>query len=270
MNKPDLFLKVQERATKARELYATSARAYCNTLVYGPFGGGKTRLATTAPRPVWIDSFDPGGTKIVALQPLIESGDVIVDNTWETDSWKAPFAFKEWEREMMGRISDGFFEHIGTYFLDSSTRWTMSIMYEILKIGDVKKGSRTGKTPELQDYLTQQLTAVDWLGKLMALPCHCVVTGHIGIHTDAVSGRMETGLLMWGQLATQFPLVFDEKWIALKKSDEWVLQTSTEGIYAAETRMGEGILKQFEAPDLRGMLERCKKSYQDKPRISGE
>ena len=79
MTESPKFLKVKERAMKARQMYADSASQFSNFLIYGDFGTGKTQILSTCPKPVFIDSFDPGGTKTAALQPLIDKGDVIVD-----------------------------------------------------------------------------------------------------------------------------------------------------------------------------------------------
>ena len=265
------FLAVQQRALKVRDLYASSASKYYNFLVYGDYGTGKTSIATTCPTPVFIDSFDPGGTKTLALQPLIESGDIRVENRWEADSWKEPWAFRAWEKEMFARRGEGFFDHIGTYMLDSVTKFAMSMMYEILKLGDPKGSSRVGETPQIQDYLNQQLTTVDWFGILMSLPCHIIVTGHIGLDKDEVTGKMETGLLLWGKLANQVPLCFDEKYVTrtVKTSDgvKHEMLTKNDGYYKAESRMGGSRFQMVEPPDIRALIRKAGKECQDKPSL---
>jgi len=264
LNKEEMRAKVQDRASEIRSRYTASASRFQNFLVYGDFGTGKTSLLSTCPRPVFVDSFDPGGTKTRSIQPLIESGDIVVENKWETDSWKSPWAFAEWERTMREREREGFFDFIGTYVIDSLTRWAMSLMYEVLKRGSKKTGARTGTTPEIQDYLTQQLTAADYLGALMDYPCHVVCTGHIGLEKDEVSGRTQTGLLMWGKMATQTPLVFDEKYITKVEAGRHVLLTQNDGIWQAETRMGGGLFDKFEDQDIKELLVKAGKDASDK------
>lgn len=264
------FDAVTKRALAVREKYSAGVSQFSNILAYGDFGTGKTRLATTCPTPVFIDSFDPGGTKTAALQPLIEHGDIIIENRWERDSWQKPFAFYEWEREMAQRAQEGFFEAIGTYMLDSITKWADSLMYEILKRG-TKGKSRVGQTPELQDYLVQQLTAVDWINVMMGYPCHVLITGHIGLIKDEVSGRMETGLLLAGKLSEKVPLAFDEKWITRTKENAggitYILQTKNDGYYKAETRIGGLKFDTFEEPDVRKLLTKAGKDASDRPRL---
>jgi len=248
-----------------RTAYAESSSAWQNFLVYGGFGTGKTTLATTCPTPVFIDCFDKGGTKTAALQDLIKKGDIIVENKWEQDSWQRPVAFGEWEREMFKREREGFFEFIGTYYLDSVTSWAGSMMYEILKKGD-KSGSRTGQKPQLQDYLTQKMTAVDWIGRMMNYPCHVVVTGHIGTDKDEVTGKIETSLLLANRVASELPNLFDEKYVAVAaKGGKYSLLTQNDGYYQAETRMGGGTFKEHEEPDIRALLKKAGKNYDNRP-----
>jgi hypothetical protein len=267
----DKFLAITNRIAAVRQLYASSVSQYGNFLIYGDFGTGKTTLATTCPRPVFIDCFDPGGTKTRALQPLIDSGDIIVDAQWQGDSWRDPYAYMEWEKAMEDRQREGLWDYIGTYMLDSITRWADSMMWEILRRGTPGKGTRKGKNPELQDYGVQQLTAIDWLGQFMSLPCHVVVTGHIGLVKDEVTGGFETGLLLAGKLSEKVPNVFDEKYITWAKDSpkgvEYKLQTKNDGRYKAETRMGGDLFQLYEPPDIRALLKRAGKSWEDKPSL---
>ena len=107
---------------------------------------------------------------------------------------------------MNRRIKDGEFEYYGTYGCDSLTRLAESVMYRICQIA-----GRAGKAYQLQDYNVQQLTVVDWLGRIANLPCHTIVTGHIGRMQDEVTGQIETGLLLAGKLSEKVSLAFVEK-----------------------------------------------------------
>jgi hypothetical protein len=266
----DKFLKVRDRVAATRARYAEGSSRFANIIVYGDFGTGKSQLASTCPKPVFIDSFDPGGTKTRALQAGIEAGDIIVENKWEKDSWKDPFAFNEWEKEMELRHKEGFFDAIGTYCLDSLTKWADSMMYEILRRGTRGK-TRKGGNPELQDYLVQQMTSVDWLGVLMGYNCHVLCTGHIGLIKDEVSGKIETGLLLAGKLSEKVPLVFDEKYVSLVKNSsagpQHQLLTKNDGYYKAETRMGGDKFDQYEKTDIRYLLEKAGRDSKDKEKL---
>jgi len=260
------FLEVQKRALEVREMYLSKpAQTGVNVLLYGDWGTGKTTFASTCPTPVFVDSFDPQGTIVEALQPLIRSGDVIVESRWEDDSWKKPHAFSEWETEMERRMKMGFFEHFGTYMLDSLTRFSESCLWQICK-----KAQRPGQPYQLQDYNVQQLTIVDWLGQIAMLPCHTVITGHIEKMQDQVSGAMETGLLLAGKLSEKVSLAFVEKWVTRvvrgqNNKNEYKVQTHPEGIYRAETRIGGSRFSTFEEPNFRELLKKAGYPAEDKP-----
>lgn len=274
--KNDPFLKVQERAEAAIAQYRMSGSSFFNILVLGDSGSGKTSLAATCPFPVFIDSFDPGGTKTEALQALIERGDIIVDNRWETDTWKKPFAFREWEKEMFARRDEDFFSYLGTYILDSATKWSDSMMFEILRLGRSKSGaSRVGQRPEIQDYLDQQLTAVDWVSFLMGMKCNVLVTGHLGLEKDELSGKIESGPLMYGKLAKKFPIAFDECYVARPRptasGSEYRIQTQNDGYYIAKSRIGGTKFEMFEAPNVKELMKLAKAkevTFTDKSSIS--
>jgi len=252
----DTFLKIQKRYKEVQDRYANSSSIYRNMLVIGDYGTGKTQLFGTCPKPVHIDSFDPGGTKTAALQPLIESGDIVVENKYENDDWKNPWAYDQWVRDMRERIADGYFDYIGTYGLDSTTRWAMSMMYAIMSRGSKVSKPHAGETPQLQDFMLQQFDGADIISHIMALPCHTLITGHIALTKDEVTGKLETGLMLWGKFSNQLPLSFDEKYIMRVEKDKHMLQVKNDGYYKAETRMGGTKFQKYEEPNIQALLKK--------------
>jgi hypothetical protein len=266
------FEQVRERALQAREAYrALNLSGKSNVLVYGDFGTGKSTFLGTAPTPIWLDSFDPGGTTTKALQPLIEQG-LVIPVDYSGDSWRQPTKFREWERNFIQMRTNGTFDHIGTYCLDSGTKWADSMMYEIVKKG----GFKNDGIPEQRSYLVQQITTVDLLGQMCALPCNFIMTGHIGLVKDEVSGKLETGLLLAGKLSEKVPLVFDEKWITrtreTPRGTTYEMQCHNDGYYKAETRMGGDTFEKFEEPNFRKLLIKAgrEQAAQDKPPLFGD
>ena len=88
MNKaiPRETLTIQSHFADLRNRYNETRSKYINILALGGYGSGKTQLFSTCPKPIKIDSFDPGGTNTAALQPLIDKGDLIVSR-FEDDDW---------------------------------------------------------------------------------------------------------------------------------------------------------------------------------------
>jgi len=261
--------KIKAHALEIREYYAQQPFLdKMNILNIGKPGTCKSRSAKTAPKPVLMHSFDRGGTKTAELQPYIESGDIIADTRFEQDDWKNPRAFRLWETVFNNLRKIGFFDALGTYFLDSASTFADSMMYAILKTGGRKSGSRTGQLPELQDYHTQQYTMVDYMNVLMSLPCNVVVTGHITFIKDEVTGKIETGILLAGKASDKIPLSFDEKYISRVHASKFVLQTKADGYYHAETRVGGLAFQQFEEQNFYKLLEKAGLPFKDKPSIS--
>jgi len=252
------FLMVKNRVDEIRNRYEARERIdKLRALVYGHCGTGKSRLALSCPQPVFADSFDPQGFELRALRKMKTEGRLIVDDRWERDDWKNPFVYRDWEKEMLKRRKEHFFDYIGTYFLDGTTRWAQSMMYAIMKKGSKNGPSRAGGTPEIQDYLVQQMTGADELGRLLDLPCHVIVTGLIGTDKDEVSGKTTTGLLLSGKFSAQIPPLFSEVYVAQAAKGDWHLMTKPESTYFAKTRMGEGLFLPHEKPDIKALIRKA-------------
>jgi len=276
MNEEKLLI-VKQHIAKIRELYSRSSSIYSNILVAGVHGSGKTQLLSTCPTPVHIDSFDPGGTTTAALQPLIANGDVFIER-YENDDWDAPFTYRRWERSFTEKRANGYFDYIGTYSIDSATNWVVALMGQIMKTGK-GKGVRphAGGNPYESDYLHQQLEAANILKRdIMSLPCHTLVTGHLTFITEKNDEgnvvNQHADMLMWGKLAMQFPLVFDENYVMIVKSSsqgpKHQILTHSDGLYQAKTRMGGTTFAQYEEPNIRELLKKAGKSWEDKPKIT--
>ena len=270
MNKtiPRETLTIQSHFADLRKRYNDTQSKYINILVLGGYGSGKTQLFSTCPKPIKIDSFDPGGTNTAALQPLIDKGDLIVSR-FEDDDWTHPHSYREWEKEFMLWKNNGWFEKIGTYGIDSATNWVVSLMYYVMQRGQGKGVSpHPGVSPYISDYLWQQLEAGNILRKhIMTLPCHTLVTGHLQHKQDEVTGRIQSSLLMWGKISDQIPLLFDEKYIMRVEGGKHRLQVKNDGIYQAETRIGGITFDKFMEPDIKALLKLTGKAWEDKPAI---
>lgn len=262
------FLNAKKLAQELKDKYKNDAKqSSANILLLGEMGSGKTFLARTARRPIHIDSFDPGGSK--GLEDLINSGDVIVDSRYESEKPMSPFAFTEWKAVMDSRVREGYFNHIGTYILDSSTSWAKAIMNSILK-----KAGIPGTAPRFTKDYTPQKTAIEnSIYECLDLPCDFILTGHLEPFRDeSDGGKIRFRYMTTGKGALVIPTLFDEVWVMDPKATstgvEYRILTQNTGTYTCRSRMAkDGLLNQYEKADIKALLKKAKKDYSDKPKL---
>lgn len=269
--------EVKDEFLKIRDQYKSQSRKRgFNALVYGDFGTGKTRLLHTAPKPVLVHSFDPGGS--VTLREWIDKGEVLVDDRFETEDASDPSAYKKWEKEFNRLREMNFFENIGTYCIDSLTTMSESLMNAVMQ-GNKKNTPRNSQVrtyvPQLQDYQVQQYTIRDFLNIMCGLPCNFICTGHIDRSTDEVTGKVIATPMITGKLAQKIPMLFDEVYVADYKSTsqgaQYFLRTQPSGMYKARSRLAASYdLKPEEEPDISAILEKCNYESPDKNLYLGE
>lgn len=261
------FLKVRKKAEELRKLYNEDPRnASFNALVLGESGSGKTFLLRTCRKPVHVDVFDPGGAK--GLHDLIEKGEVIADTRYGNEDPRRPTAFKAWMAEMRERAKMNYFEHLGTYCIDSSTTWADAIMHNILLAAGI-----AGESPRWSsDYVPQKTTIRNWLGELLSLPCDFILTGHLEASTDEVTGRTSFRYMTTGKAAVTIPLLFDEIYIMDPKKTssgvEYRILTKSTGIHIARSRLAKNnLLDMYEEADIKKILKKAGMPTEDKPSL---
>lgn len=268
MSTKDRFLQIREQYKEA------SKKKGFNALIYGDFGTGKTYLLSTAPKPVLVHAFDPGGP--MTLRKWIESGEVLVKE-FIPEEGEEQDAYIRWEKEFQQLRKEGFFENIGTYCVDSLTTMSESLMEAIMVRGETKKGKRKPYhedlqtfTPQLQDYQVQQYTLRDVLNLCCGLPCNFICTGHIDRSKDEVSGEIIATPMITGKFAQKIPMLFDEVYITKTKETRGGLQykllTQSTGIYRARSRLAASYdISKHEEPNIKQILKKCNYEYEDKP-----
>lgn len=277
-NQDKNFLDLSDYVRDIRNMYQEDlAQDTFNALVLGQVGSGKTTLAGTARKPLYVHSFDPGGTKVFknfnADDPrkkprnMFETGEVIADTRFEGDDSSQPQAYNQWERQFKEMRSKDMFEHIGTYVVDSFTTWVLALKYQILK----KKG-RTEGVMQIHDWQVLGNTVKDVINVMTALPCDVILTGHLTTEKDDVSGRIETRLQAIPSLQTELPLMFDEIYCLeaneTPRGVERKLITENTGKYIARTRVGSGgIFETREDPNIKNLLEKAGYPTEDKQLI---
>lgn len=244
-----------------------------SALIGGESNSGKTYMLHTARKPIHIDSFDPGGSK--CLEPWIKRGDVVVDTTWENEDPFNPTAFAAWMKATKIRMDIGYFDMFGTYVLDSLSTFADAVMNHRLKSQD-----REGEAPmRNRDYMPQKVHIVNYIRKLMNLSCDFILTGHLREivekeFTDPKTGHttkfMKYRLNIVGQAVVTVPLLFDELYVVRGDGEapKRELLTDSLGQYVARSRLKqEGKLNAIEEPNIRELLKKAGKSWEDKPKL---
>ena len=271
------FLDIKAEAAKLQQVYIEDPKQNSfNLLLLGESGSGKTSLCATARAPIHFDSFDPGGTK--ALMEDVKKGRIIVDSRWESEDPTKPtipkasgapgfeWAFTVWKAEFERRLKMGYFNHIGTYVLDSSTTWAMAVMNSILA-----KANIPGQAPRFtHDYTPQKIEMINMIKKMLDLPCDFILTGHLESDKDEVSGRIKYKYMTTGKAEVTIPLQFDEIWTCVAeqkgmKDIDYRVLTAKNGAYPGATRIGKGKFETFETPDIKYLLKKAGRDYSDKP-----
>lgn len=255
---------------KLRETYAKKGYgSEFKLLGYGNKGSGKTTLVRTGRRPIFIDSFDPGGT--LSIKEDIDAGYAVADVRWETDDPKAPAAFVEWERVFQERRRAKFFDQFGTYSLDSFTMFSQVAMNQVLK-----KAGRAGGIPQTgkgadNDYVVQMLFVENALAQILSLPCDVILTCHPDIEKDEETGRiLNVGPLITGKAKQRIPLAFSEMYYLkadpTKDGIIYSMLTRLTNVYKASTRLGRnGRFDMYEKPDIKLLLKKAGLPCEDKP-----
>lgn len=270
-------INIRVEAEKLRKMYDEDPHTKSfNAIIYGATGSGKTSLLRTARMPLHVDSFDPGGCKVLRGEAILngvkcpdeyKKGNIIIDSRFEVEDPMIPSAAQKWDDEFHRRKSMEYFERIGTYAIDSMTTWAQCIMYDVLK-----KAGRTGGTPQKNDWLPQMTVIEKCMRSFLTLPCDCVLIGHEDIDKDEPTGRIMARLLITGKLATRIPALFDEIYHADTKETstgiQYQLLTRKTGIYQACSRLSNmGQLDTYEVPNIKNILKKAGYNYSDKPNL---
>jgi hypothetical protein len=262
---------VQDELKRVKDFYAGDPlQRRFSALICGESGAGKTYLLRSCRRPIHVDSFDPGGTK--CLKKWIDSGDIIADTQWEGEDPQSPDRFNKWKKAIELRLQIGYFNHFGTYCLDSATSWTNSAMY----------AQTGGNVPDWgKDYVPVKQDMTVYITKLMSLTCDFILTGHLNREAKVLSYDKKTGVrseevkyrfLTIGKAVTTIPLLFDELYVMQTKDTsrglERVIVTEAQGEFIARSRLkGSGILNVEEPADIKALLKKIGLDWQDKPRL---
>lgn len=267
------LLAIKKQAEDIRKMYEEDARnSTFNAIIYGALKTGKTSLLRTCPKPVFVHSFDPNGTLV--LRDMITTGEVLVDARFEHEDPFKPTACRLWEDSFNYLYRKDFFNHVGTFALDSMTTWASIIMNEVIRRAATKKKNREiGGAPQQQDWLLQMSFIENYIRKFLSLPCHCILLGHADQPRDEEGNASgDLGIMITGKLRERIPALFSEIYnLRIKDYKTSSRELLTQAVYGIQcgSRLGfGGKLNKTEPPDIKKIMEKCGLNTTDKPLFS--
>lgn len=255
---------------KIQESYKQSDKITkkANFLIYGKPRCGKTFLLKTAPGPILIHSFDPGGTR--TLKEELDSGRIMMES-FEHEDAQNPHAFTDWERRFNELGKAGVFDTLGTYVLDSFTFMQSALLNQIAKKHTIKGQASKGILVDglLQsDYGDSHTYIKHVFNQVLNLPCNVILTAHMTMDKDETDGKIYQNLMAPGQAKTFLPAMFDlYLFLKVQNSSAGVkrtLLTTADGLHDCGSRIGAGKLEKEEVCDLKAILKKAGYPYEDK------
>lgn len=265
-----MSIDIRAEVEAIQNMYKDSSTSkYFRALIFGDVGTGKTKLLETCPRPIHIDSWDPGGT--TTIRRAVKEGWVIADTRYEDDDPDKPDKIKVFETEFDKRRSNGYFENFGTYALDSLTTFGAAAMnYLLFNLKRVGGIPLSGKGSD-NDYVKQQKMIEPILRQMLNLPCHVIIIAHPDMREDEERRIKSIGPKVYGQLATTLPLLFSEIYYATTQAGkeagttDYRLLTRQNGFYRCRSRLAsEGKIEMYEQQDIKGILKKAGFNAEDK------
>jgi len=266
------LLRIKKEAEKIRRMYEEDPRnATFNAIIHGPIKVGKTSLLKTCPKPILVHSFDPGGTDV--LKDMIATGEVLADTQYESEDPFKPKSCRLWEDSFNYLYQKNFFDHIGTFAIDSMTTWAQVIMYEVIRRAALKKKDRNpGEAPREQDWLPQMAFIENYMRKFLSLPCNCILLGHSDQPKDREGNATgDLGIMITGKLRERVPALFSEiYYLRMKDFKAETRELLVKPVYGIQvgTRLGSGgKLDKIEEPDIKKIMKKVGLETSDKPLI---
>lgn len=235
-------------------------------LVYGPSGSGKTFSLRTARKPLFVDSFDPGGA--VVLADLIEKGEAVVRTQWENEDAKHPSVFQAWDAALDRLEKEQVMENFGTYCLDSATTWGQACLNFVMS-----KAGRAGGTPQQNDWYPQMVLMEAAVRRIFRFPCDIVFICHNDTQKDEIIGKVTRSPMLTGKSKTRIPLLFSEVYYSdtkrSSKGTDYIWQLQSDATNQAKSRLCGLAHKNldFQPQNYRALMSALSHSYEDKPNL---
>lgn len=127
-----------------------------------------------------------------------------------------------------------------TIVLDSLTTFSDETMKYLMKEnpGIKRLITKGAQVPVLQDYQIARIFFKQFITQLLTFPCHVVVTAHVQMEKDEMTGSITNIPMMAGKLAKELPIYFSEVWRSFVKDGKYYAQTKTDSKFVCRTQMG--------------------------------
>ncbi len=248
---------LSELLNVSTEYEKDKSQDHLHCLIMSQKGIGKTSILETCRKPVLVDSFDPGGSKV--LRDAIAKKEIFVDTRYEKEDSKFPSAFSLWEKEFDRRIKENVFKDIGTYCLDSLTFFLDALYNRVGKTKFANDG-----IPEIKGWALISNTLRDYMKIINNLPCDVIVTGHVVKDKDELAGLFVATIALPPSCQIKIPALFDEYYYLVAEGNGTrYLYTSATDRHQAATRLGKGKLAQKEEPNIKNILKKIGLSFED-------
>lgn len=240
--------------------------SFLRAMIIGEKGVGKTTLLKNCPKPIYLYCLDPDGE-----QSLLEDGQcpdwLVIDNRFQGNMGPDYLNFQQ---DVLAKLKNKTFEQFGTVCVDSLTTLSDSLIELIAdeKFGKAKDNEvRTCKFGfDEWGILKSNLRFI--IKKLLTVPCHFILTGHIQKDKDELSGAMINTIMCPGSSSQAAPTWFSEVWYMLSRKNketkaiERILLTVNEGKYQAGTRLQN--IAPEEPANIRDILKKANRPHEDK------
>jgi hypothetical protein len=220
-------------------------------LIYGESGSGKTCFATGFPGPIYFADFDgklsSASNYLKATNPS-KINEIEYENFTPEPSKGGLRVFNQFNKKLLDHeklAKEGKFP-FKTYVIDSLTTFSDAMMKEIiLQNPGVKRVDE--KTPSMQDYLILNSHFKEYIYRVLALPCHVIMIGHIAQEKDEYTGEIKCRPMLTGKLPELLPILFREVYRT------YTTQKDGKTVYVAQTRPSQKYVARTELtamPDL--------------------
>lgn len=223
---------------------------YLRIFVMGEPGTGKTVGSTTFPGPIKIYDFDGkvdsayNYWKAVSPERLSQ---IDYEDCKPRDQKGSGFKICN---ESLGKILQEYklTKKIpyNTIIIDSTTMMAPEMLNWLVHFETGIKRNKEIKSMQvasMQDYMIFAPTLSNFIYELFSLPCHIILTGHIAIDKDELTGEITRSASIPGQMAKKIPVIFPEVYVSLVKNDKYMVQTKADYKYPCRSQI-HGIPKE--------------------------